>query len=165
MAVVYTEQSICLDDYFFKYGFDEGKHDAVGLECMNIAVDILNKHLGPLNIRAHQILDSDSKYNNCRIYFTSDIADDLGDMDDDLMYDESVWGSHLRDVDVGVGMGWAVKVVRALQAASKEFEWECLDDLSKVIRCPQGELPLLIGQLQDESALRVFQWRISAVTV
>ena len=185
MAVVYTRQDISLDDYFSKYGFNDGNHDMVGLECVKIAVDILNKHLEPLKIQAKQSTDEYGKRNNCRIFFTSDIAYGLSDIGSVTMYDRSFWSSHLGD-DVelpGTPAEWAAKVVEALLNASNEFEWwlrkhgqrlpvsfcsgkrlclsgECLDELSKVIQSKQEDLPLLIGSLHDESALRVFQWRM-----
>jgi hypothetical protein len=160
MAKVYTKQDICVSDYFSRYGFDGGDDDEIGLRCLKIAVDILNKHLDLFRVQARHSTDGDSKYNNCRIYFTSDIALNLGAVDDDLMYDVLFWSSRVELPEESAKVEWAEGVVAALQAASKEFEWACLDDLSKVIQSKQKDLPLLAGRLHDEEALKVFQWRM-----
>jgi hypothetical protein len=50
-----------------------------------------------------------------------------------------------------------------MNAADKEFDELAIDDMSRVINCLDADLPLLVGHIEEETALKILEWRLKGV--
>lgn len=156
MPDIYFPISIYLDDYFAKYGFDDGSEEWIGWQFREEALDILNKHLQDTDINAEES-DVGSCHNNCRIVFIYN-GKDLDDIDHTNWKNKKVWAKILKDKNMGD------KVVRAIEAADKEFDDEILDDISRLIKTPDQDLPLLINRLKSEDGKKFYKRLLKGAT-
>jgi len=170
MAEAWIKMIFGLDDYFMKYGFNEGTEANFGDVHISKAIEILTKHLEPFGIDVGQDDSGSSQHNNCRIEFKNEFQDI--DADNGLD-DEDTWADALSEQDKALkrdgritrlntiqNMKEAKKIVEAITAASKEFDEVAMDDMARVINCPDVDLPLLVGHIEEETALKILDWRL-----
>lgn len=161
MPDVYFLKGVYLEDYFAKYGFDDGSEEWIGWEYREQMLEILNKHLNKLNITAIE-LDVGSSHNNCQIglqYNGVDVEEKPYYLDlEDNLRDWKKWKKVVKDKET------AKAIVDAISEAEKEFEEEALDDLSRVLNTPDEDLPLLVGKLKNEKAKKLYERLMKGAT-
>lgn len=171
MPEIYLKEDIYIEDYFCKFGFDDGAEEHIGWNFRETAMDILNKHLNPLNIKV-QKEDISSSHNNCRLGFYSNNKE--LEIDYDNMRCEKDWAEqvafandeeHFLDKPQNKYTNIADKIVCALQEAEKEFNKEVLDDLTKILKTPDEDMALLVGQLKDENAQKIMEDRFKSISI
>jgi hypothetical protein len=159
-----------LSDYFNSLGFDDGQ-SGIGYRYRDQAVEILNKHLKPFAITVEAV-DGAEQHNNCLIEFTEM---DLNSISCEDMTNAVAWESVLDNYDrqrvlegrlnkVGKNEALSEKIVKAMNAADKEFDELAIDDMSRVINCLDADLPLLVGHIEEETALKILEWRLKGVS-
>ena len=156
MPEIYYPIYISLDEYFSKYGFDDGSEEWIGWQHRETALEILNKHLKDTDIRAEEI-DVNSCHNNCRITFMYN-GENIDDIDSENWLDNDTWTEILKDENM------AETVVNAIQAADKEFDDEILDDISRLIQTPDQDLPLLIDKLNTDDGKKLYKRLLKGAT-
>jgi hypothetical protein len=170
MAEAWVKFGFGLSDYFDNYGFNEGNESNLGDAHMKLAVEILNKHLEPFGFKVRDDSTGMHNHNSCRIVFDND---DLSDIDCDGLEDTTVWEDRLNEYDKALkrdgrishineeaNAELAEKIVNAIVAAETEFDNRATDDMARVINCPDIDLPLLVGHIEDEDAKKILDWRL-----
>ena len=157
MPEIYHKIYISLEEFFSKYGFDDGNEEGIGWEHRGTAIEILNKHLKPFGIKADEI-DVTSSHNNCHIaFFNKDNKEiEIGYSDGDEIFSVDAWGEVLGADDEPQLYETINQIVNAVLEAAQEFDDEVLDDLSRVLQTSDKNLPLLVGKLNDGNAKKLF---------
>lgn len=169
MPEIYRNIYIGLEDYFSKFGFDDGNEEGIGWNNRDLAIRILNKHLKVFKIKADEI-DVSSGHNNCQIaFYKEDKEIEIGYSNSDDVFSAEAWEEALGEPrkpaeQLSATRRRTFNIATAVEAASKEFDNEVLDDLSRVLQTPNKDLPLLVGKLKDEDAKKLYERLLKGAT-
>jgi hypothetical protein len=170
MAQNWQLQLFNLSDYFNALGFDDGQN-GIGYRYRDQAVEILNKHLKPFGITVEiHFTELDE---TVVVLFRS--INRLNSISCEDMTNAVAWESVLDNYDrqrvlegrlnrVGKNEALAEKIVKAMNAADKEFDEVAVDDMARVINCLDADLPLLVGHIEEETAQKILEWRLKGVS-
>jgi hypothetical protein len=179
MATIWRKVDYTLEDYFMRNGFEEGTDGGFGYEYRNEATKILNRHLLPFGITVSEDDSGGSSHNNCRIEFNDpDTRVDFQSIDADNGWDDvdtwaevlDTWDEALKHdgridrVATAQNKKKAKQIVKAIANACAEFETVAKDDMAQVIDCPDADLPLLVGHIENETALKILDWRLKGAS-
>jgi hypothetical protein len=171
MADHWEKITFGLSDYFDVFGFDDGSSGAIGDVYISDAIRILNKHLKPFGLEVEDDRSGSHSHNPCRIVF-NDLPEPV---DEDGLTEPEVWEDRLnvydqmrkeegrlRRVTPAKNKVLSKLIVKAIAAAEKEFNELATSDISKVMNCQDKDLPLLVGHIKDEDALKILEWRLKS---
>ena len=162
MASTRIEISVSLEDYFSKWSFNDGSDEWVGNEYIDTALEILNKHLKKYGITAEKS-DCLSSHNNCRIAFYNSKGEiEIGIENSKEIFSTDAWTGVIPVESATVT---ASLIAEAVKGAAKEFDEEVTDDLTRVLKTPDEERALLVGQLTDREAINVMKNRLKSILI
>lgn len=142
MPDIYIIQPLYFENYFVASPLSE-----IETFWFNRTFNLIEKHLKTKSVYPCRI-ESNIEVGIVLKKVIDNGVEEIDIYDTEQIYDQKFWyvetGNESREI------------IKSLKNAEKEFNEIVMDDISKIINTENRDLPLLIGQIKDKGALKLF---------